>query len=181
MQAIPPSQAEIEINDRELRKGSSPVWRILQGIFVIAIGIFLIVLNLGNPYKEITGKILSITAQPNASGSYGASYMQVSTDLHNLYIFDITALHPAWTGQFSTNARVDVYYNSGDTPKRIVALQMYDLTSHPTTKYTTTEYTNSLSASPLSNIGLDVGLILMLLGALWAARGVFLLVRTRRR
>jgi len=175
VQAIPPSLAEIEINDRELRKGSSPVWRILQGVFIIGIGIVLLVLNLGNPYKEITGNILSIT------GTNTGSYIQFSTAPNDLYAIDTTALNPGWTGQFLQNARVDAYYNSNDTPKRIVALQMYDLAGHPTTKYTTTEYTNSLHATPLSNVALDFGVLLILLGALWTSRGVFLLVRIRRR
>lgn len=174
MLAIPPSQAEIEINDRELRKGSGPVWRALQGVFIICIGIVLLVLNLGNPYKEITGNILSIGATNTGA------YMQFSTDPNDLYSIDTTALYPGWTGHFLKNARVDAYYNNHDTPKRIVALQMYDLAGHPTTKYTTTEYTNSLHASPLSNIGLDFGVLLIFLGTLWASMGVFLLIRIRR-
>jgi len=167
-------RTELGPEKREPGKGSTPGWRILQGVFIIGIGIVFLVLSLGNPYKEITGKILSITATNNGP------YMQFSADPNDLYYIDTTALQPYWTDQFLKNARVDAYYNDDDTPKRIVALQMYDLAGHPTTKYTTTEYTNSLHASPLSNVGLDFGVVLILLGALWASRGVFLLVSIRR-
>src|SRR5712692_195177 len=60
-------------------------------------------------------------------------------------------LHPAWTDQFFKYERVDVYYND-DTPKSIVALQMYDPFGSPTTKYTTSDYTSSQNASPASPI-----------------------------
>ena len=168
-------RTELGPEKREPAKASGPLWRILQGMFVIGIGIVLIVLNASSPYKEITGTFQSIT------DLNGSSYLKISTTPSELYVFDQAALHPAWTGTLTVkNERVDVYYNSDETPKRIIALQMYDLTGHPTTKYTTAEYTTSLNASPLSNIGLDVGVLLIVLGALWVGRGVFLLLRTRR-
>jgi hypothetical protein len=168
-------RTELGSQAREPGKASSPLWRILQGIFVLGIGIVFIVINSSSPYKETTGTIQSI------SDLNGSSYLRLNANPGDLYIFDKSALHPAWTGQFTvTYERVDIYYNSDDTPKRIVALQMYDLAGHPTMKYTTAEYTDSLNTSPLSNISLDAGVVLILLGALWAGRGVFLLFRTRR-
>ena len=149
----------------------NPVVRILQGLFIIGIGIFLIVVNSGSPYKGITGRIQDISAFSPEGQNY-TSYLQISTDPNDLFIFDKNALHPFWNGQFFKNERVDVYY-SDTTPKRIVALQMYDLFGNPTTKFTTTDYTNSQNTSPLSNIGLDIGVILSLLGVsylfCWAA------------
>ncbi len=156
-----------------------PVFRILQGLCMIGIGIFLLVVNSGSPYKEITGHVQDITSLTNANEQYDVRYLQISTDPNTLYIFDKNALHPTWTNQFFKNARVDVYYSDA-TPRRIGALQMYDLSGRPTTKFTTTDYTNSQNASPISNIGLDIGVILLLLGVLWAGNAIFKLVRTLR-
>jgi hypothetical protein len=165
-------QTELGSEKKEPRKRLYPDWRILQGVFIIGIGIVFLVLNWGSPYKEITGKILG-TTDINTS-----AYIRFSTDPNDLY--DTTGLYPGWTGQFIQNARVDAYYDSNDLQKHIVALQMYDLSGRPTVKYTTTEYTNSLNPSPFSNIGRDIGVAVILLGLLWASRGVFLLVRTGR-
>ena len=120
--------------------------------------------------KETTGHITT-GYEHTISGAYDASYSQINTDLNEFYIFDKNTLHPAWTDPVK-NARVDIYYSDG-TPKHIVALQMYDLFGSPTTKFTTSDYTNSQNASPISNIGLDVGVILIAPGMWLAGNAVF--------
>ncbi len=177
--------AEVKSREKELKGDLKPVsrvlpiLRILQGLCMIGIGIFLLVVNLGSPYKEISGHIQNITSPTDSYGEHNMDYLQINTDPNTLYIFDKNALHPAWNDQFFKNERVDVYYSDG-TPRRIGALQMYDLSGNPTTKFTTSDYTNSQNASPISNIGLDIGVILLLFGGLWAGNAIFKLVRTRR-
>jgi hypothetical protein len=159
-----PPEAEMKISEPIVRscfkRYFNPVVRVLQGLFIIGIGIFLIVVNSGSPYKEITGHIQDISAFSRDGQDY-TSYLQISTDPNELFIFDKN--WPFWNGQFFKNERVDVYYRD-TTPKLIVALQIYDLFGRPTTKFTTTDYANSQNASPLSNVGLDIGVILILLG-----------------
>lgn len=173
--------AEMKMRERgikgRIKRYSNPVF--LQGLFVIGIGILFVVFNAGNPYKEISGHIQNLYGETNVDGQYGASYLQIGTSPNELFIFDENALHPGWNGQFFKNERADVYYRDG-TPKRLVALQMYDLSGNPTTKFVTTDYADSQNASPISNIGLDVGVILILSGALWACSAIFKLVRTHR-
>jgi len=159
-------EAEMKISEPVVRsrfkRYFNPVVRVLQGLCILGIGIFLIMVNAGSPYKEITGHIQDISAFSRDGQNY-TSYLQINTDPNDLFIFDKNALHPFWNGQFFKNERIDIYY-SNTTPKRIGALQMYDLFGSPTTKFTTTDYTNSQNASPLSNVGLDIGVILILLG-----------------
>ncbi len=172
----PPVSAEIAMSERpEQKKALNSVWFVLQGPFFIGIGIVFLVLNLGSPYKEMTGYVQNWYDQMNAEGQYAASYLQISTASNDLFIFDKNALHP---GQLFKNERVDVYY-SYPLPYRIVALQMYDRFGHPTTKFTTTDYTVRQNASPLNNPGRDIGGILILLGTLWTGVVVFVLARTR--
>jgi hypothetical protein len=172
----PPLQAEIAMSERtQQKKALNSVWLVLQGPFFIAIGIVFLVLNLSSPYKEMTGYVQNWYDQMNAEGQYAASYLQISTASNDLFIFDKNALHP---GQLFKNERVDVYY-SYPLPYRIVALQLYDSSGHPTTKFTTTDYTASQHASPLNNPSLDIGGILILLGTLWISVVVFVLVKTR--
>jgi len=170
LQIAPPPRLlpEQEMKSREpvvrsrFKRYFNPIVRVLQGLCILGIGIFFVVVNAGSSYKEITGHLRDISAFSPDGQNY-TSYLQINTDPNDLFIFDKNALHPTWNGQFFKNERVDVYY-SDTAPKRIVALQMYDLSGSPTTKYTTTDYTNSQNASPLSNIGLAIGIIVILLG-----------------
>ena len=134
---------------------------------------------MGNPYKQMTGYIQNFYQVTNINGEYGASYLQVGTNPDDLFMFNNNALHPAWDGQFFKNEKVDVYYIDG-TPRRLVALQMYGPSGNLTKKFVTTDYFNSQNASPISNTGLNIGVILILSGALWAGSAVLRLVRTHR-
>ena len=170
------SSAEMQ---KVFRRGKIPGLRIIQGLFIIIVGVAFIASNANNSsFKEITGHIQNDYAH-TTNGVYDATYLQISTDPNNLYIFDKNAFTPAWTDPVYKNERVDIYY-SDDTPKHIVALQMYDPFGNLTTKYTTGDYINSLHASPVSNVGLDVGVILIALGAFWAGNAIYKLVRARR-
>ncbi len=169
------SRAEIQ---KKFRRSKIPGWNILQGLFLVVIGVAFIASNAtGSPYKEITGHITSSYAHTD-NGVYDATYLQISTNPNEFFIFDKNTLTPAWTAPF-LHARVDMYYSDG-TPKHVVAIQMYDIYGNLTTKFTTSEYRNNQQASPTSNIGLDVGLILVVLGALWIGKAIFKLVKTYR-
>jgi hypothetical protein len=165
-------KTEEPIDRSRLKRYFKSLMHVLSGLFIIGIGIFLLVVNAGSPYKEITGHVQEDMPAYSQDGQSRTSYLRISTDPNDLFILDKNALQPTWNGQFFKNERVDVYY-SGDTPKRIVALQVYDLFGRPTTKFTTTDYINSQNASPISNVGLDIGVILVLLGVsylfCWAA------------
>lgn len=170
------SRAEMQ---KKFQRSRIPGWNVLQGLFLVVIGIAFIASNAtGSPYKEITGHITS-SYEHTVNGVYDASYLQINTDPNEFFIFDKSTLSPAWTTPY-LHARVDIYYSDG-TPKQVVAIQMYDLYGNPTTQYTTSEYRNNQSASPVSNIGLDVGVILVVLGALWAGNAIFKQVRAFRR
>ena len=147
-----------------LKRSFYSVIHILPGFLLIGLGIFLLMVNSGSPYKEITGHVQKSITINSQDGQSGISYLQISTDPNDLFILYKNSLHPSWNGQFFKNERVGVYY-SGDTPKRIGALQMYDLSGRPTTKFFTNDYMNSQKTSPLSNTGLDIGVILILVGA----------------
>lgn len=165
-------KSEDPIDRSRLKRYFKSFMHVLSGLFIIGIGIFLFVVNVGSPYKEISGHVLLDTPANSQNGPSSTSYVRMSTDPNDLFILDANALHPTWNGQFFKNERVDVYYSSA-MPYRIGALQMYDLSGRPTTKFTTTDYTNSLNASPISNVGLDSGVLLVLLGVsylfCWAA------------
>lgn len=163
---------------KEFQRGKIPGLRIIQGLLIILIGIAFIASNAANSsYKEITGHITDGYTH-TTNGVYDATYLQINTDPNELYIFDKNTLTPAWTTPIK-HARVDIYYSDG-TPKQIVALQMYDLFGSPTTKYTTSDYLNKQNASPVSNIGLDVGVILVVLGVLRIGNAVFKIVKALR-
>src|SRR5713101_679790 len=122
MHFIPPPQSELAINnDVERKKAFNPIWSVLQGLFFIGLGIFFLVINWGSPYKEMTGHVQNWYDYTNVDGQYNASYLQISTDPTDLFIFDKNALHLALTDQLFKNERVDIYY-SYPSPKRIVAL-----------------------------------------------------------
>lgn len=154
---------------RPVIKKSSPrdkasLTRIFQGLFFIALGCVFIVANASttNPNKEITGHITKLY-EHTLNGHYDSNWLQINTDPQELYIFDKNALHPAWKGQFYSGARIDIYYID-ETPRRVIALQFYDPFGDPTTKYTTDAYHASQPSMPLSSVGLDIGLILALIG-----------------
>ena len=171
----PKSSAEMQ---KKFQNSKIPGWGILQGLFIVIIGIAFIASNATNsPYKEITGHITDAYIH-TTNGVYDATYLQISTDSGEFYIFDKNTLSPTWHDPV-IKERVDIYY-SDDTPKHVVAIQMYDLFGSPTTKYTTSEYRNNQNTPPLSNIGLDVGVILVVLGALGTGNATFKLVRTVR-
>ena len=171
----PRTSAEMQ---KVFQRGKIPGLRIIQGLFIILIGVAFIASNAASSsYKEITGHITA-TYEHIIGGVYDASDLQINTDPNEFYIFDKNTLHPAWTDPV-INERVDIYYIDG-TPKHIIALQMYDLFGSPTTKFTTSDYINSQNASPLSNVGLDVGVILIALGMWLAGNAVFKLVKARR-
>ena len=169
------SRAEMQ---KKFRRSRIPGWNIWQGVFLMVIGVAFIASNAsGSPYKEITGHITDGYAH-GVNGVYDATYLQISTDPDEFFIFDKNTLTPAWTTPY-IHARVDIYYSDG-TPKHVAAIQMYDLYGNPTTKYTTSEYRNNQQAPPASNIGLDVGILLVVLGVLWTGNAIFKLVKTYR-
>jgi hypothetical protein len=150
-------------------KKSSPrdkasMTRIFQGLFFIALGLVFIVANASssNPNKEITGHITQLY-EHTVNGQYDSNWLQINTDPQNLYIFDKNALHPAWNNKFFIKERVDIYYLD-ETPRRVTALQFYDLFGDPTTKYTTDAYQPNQPGMPLTSTGLDIGLVLALIG-----------------
>ena len=169
------SRAEMQ---KKFQHSKIPGWNILQGLFLVVIGIAFIASNAtGSPYKEITGHITGGYVH-TINGVYDATYLQISTGPNEFFIFDKSTLTPAWNTPV-LHARVDIYYSDG-TPKHVVAIQMYDVYGDPTTKYTTSEYLNNQQASPVSKIGLDVGVILVVLGVLWSGNAIFKLVKSRR-
>jgi hypothetical protein len=169
------SPAEMQ---KKFQRSKIPGWNILQGLFLVIIGIAFIASNAaGSPYKEITGHITSGYTH-TINGVYDATYLQINTDPNEFFIFDKNTLTPAWATPV-LHARVDIYYSDG-TPKHVVAIQTYDVYGDPTTRYTTSEYLNYQQQSPVSNIGLDVGVILIALGVLWSGNAIFKLVKKRR-
>ena len=129
------TKTEEPVNRSRLKRYFKSFMHVLSGIFIIGIGIFLLVVNSGSPYKEISGHVLLNTPANSQNGPSKISYVRISTDSNDLFILDANALHPTWNGQFLKNERVDVYYSS-DMPNRIGALQLYDLSGRPTTKFT---------------------------------------------
>lgn len=169
------SPAEMQ---KKFRRSRIPGWNIWQGLFLVVVGIAFIASNVtGSQYKEITGHITAGYAH-SVNGVYDATYLQISTDPNEFFIFDKNTLTPAWTTPY-VHARVDIYYSDG-TPKHVTAIQMYDPYGNPTTKYTTSEYVNNQQTSPVSNVGLDAGVILIVLGILWTGNAIFKLVKTHR-
>lgn len=169
------SSAEMQ---KKFQRDKIPGWGILQGLFIVVIGVAFIASNAtGSSYKEITGHITD-GYEHKTNGVYDATYLQINTDPNEFFIFDKNMLTPVWPIPV-LHARVDIYYSDGP-PKHVVAIQMYDVFGSPTTKYTTSEYRNNQNAPPLSNIGLDIGVILVVLGALGTGKAVFKLVRAFR-
>src|SRR5690242_15682486 len=106
------SEAEMQ---KKFRRGRIPGWNILQGLFLVVIGIAFIASNAtASAYKEITGHITDGYAH-SVNGVYDATYLQISSDPGEFFIFDKNTLAPTWTTAY-LHARVDIYYSDG-TPK----------------------------------------------------------------
>jgi len=124
----------LSLND----KGS--IVRMLQGIFVLGLGIVFIIANAntGNPYKEIAGRVQNLYVK-TINGQYNANILNISTDPQDLFVFDKNALHPTWNDKFFKDEEIDVHYLD-ETPKTIVAFQFYDQYGNPLSLYTTSVY-----------------------------------------
>lgn len=173
--------AESKTREKERKRGLKPLWRILSVLFILGLGIVFLAFNWGSPYKEIHGRFKGAT-QIQVAG-VAENYLQISTDPNDLLSIDDSTLHPTLTypyHQLFKGEQLDVYYVDG-TPKIVAAIQTYDHSGRQTTEYATADYTYNLHASPISNIGRDAGVILIVLGTLWAGVAASELVRTRRR
>ena len=169
------NQAQIR---RDMKK-SGPVARILQGLFILAVGVVIMAVNLStisSPFQKVTGHITE-TDEHLVNGAYDASYLQIDTS-SDIFIFDRNAFHPVWNDQVYKRQRVDVYYQDG-TPKKVVALELYDLFGGPSTRFTTAEYDTAIKNPSNPSLAFIIGALIALAGLLWIARSVWILVMPR--
>lgn len=161
-----------------IRPRKKPVFKktswpqIFQGVFILALGVVFMIANAGNgsPYKQISGHILDEYVH-TLNNRYDSNWLHITTDPSDLYLFDKNTLHPTWTDPIFKGERVDIYYVD-DTPRRIVALQLYDLYGNPWKKFTTTEYDSSVH-SPHINFGFDIGIGLVVVGLVVAGYAIY--------
>lgn len=143
--------------------------RILQALLILLIGSGLIVLDLSMDYsvKKITGHIQD-QQEELINGKYQATYLTLDGS-KDKFVFDKGAFSPVWDGQIYKGQRVDLYYQDG-WPKKVLAIQLYDLYGSEQQKYVTPAFaTASSHATP--------PIWLLIFGGLLDAFGLFWLLR----
>ena len=161
-----------------------PVGILLQGALIAFVGLLVTIFNLNNsvPIEKTSGAIQSdyVHSHADTPGNYvyNASWLQISTSI-DLFIFNKNDFHPTWNDHVIRGQKVDIYY-AGQSPKTILAIQLYDDGGNPSTRYTTTAYDKNPNAYFTPGAGLDVGLGIFAVGLLIAIVGA-LVVATRHR
>lgn len=160
-----------------------PVGILLQGALIAFVGLLVTIFNLNNsvPIQKTSGAIQSdYVHSQGIPGNYvyHASWLQISTS-NDLYIFNKNDFHPTWNDHVIQGQKVDIYY-TGQSPKTVLAIQLYDEGGNPSTRYTTTAYDQNPNAYFTPGAGLDVGLGIFAVGLLIAVVGA-LVVATRYR
>lgn len=152
-------------------KGS--VVRMLQGIFVMGLGIVFIIANAntGSQYKEISGHIQDSYVH-SINGQYDSNILAVNTDPQDLFIFNKNALHPAWNEHYYKGEEIDIHYID-ETPKTVVAFQFYDQYGNPLTQYTTSNYQPDQQSKAVTNVGFVIGAALSTIGLLMLGFAIF--------
>ncbi len=121
-----------------------PVGILLQGALIAFVGLLVTIFNLNNsvPIEKTSGAIQSdyVHSHADTPGNYvyNASWLQISTSI-DLFIFNKNDFHPTWNDHVIRGQKVDIYY-AGQSPKTILAIQLYDDGGNPSTRYTTTAY-----------------------------------------
>ncbi len=171
---------------RYMMRLKGPVGILLQGALVVLVGTLIAVFSLNNtvPIKKVTGAIQHdyVESRTNyASGSqiYDNTYLDIGgTD--GVFIFGKNNFHPVWDDHVFVGQRVDIYYVDG-TPRQVLALQLYDESSNPSTRFTTSAFDQDPHAYHMPGIGVEGGLAVMGVGLLFALVGAILIIRRRHR
>ena len=170
-----PRRARIRSDFRQ----SSPITRILQGLFIAAIGVVIIVVNLNTTvqFQKVSGHITEID-ESTANGVYKASNLSIDSS-DDIFIFNKDNFTPTWSDNVYKRQRVDVYYQDG-TPKKVVAIVLYDPFGTSSSKFTTSDYDAAMKGSTSSpSLALIIGAIIVLLGWFWTVRAIWLMVIAR--
>ncbi len=78
------------------------------------------------------------------------------------------------------NLWVKSHYYFDQTPKRMVALQLYDQFGVPLTKYTTSDYQPNQQGTPVTNAGFDIGAVLSMISLLMIGFAVYKAIPVRQ-
>ncbi len=156
------------------------ITRVLQGMFFLGLGLVLMFVQAtpDNQYHVVSGKITDLYVH-TVNGQYDSNWLHISTDPQDLFLFDKNALHPKWDAQLFKGELVDIYYID-QTPKRVVALQLYDQFGVPLTKYTTSDYQPNQQSTPVTNAGFDIGVVLSMIGLLMIGFAVYKAIQVRQ-
>ena len=155
---------------------SSPIVRILQGLFIAAIGVVIIVVNLNTTaqFQKVSGHITEID-DSTANGVYKASNLSIDSS-DDIFIFNKNNFTPAWSDRVYKQQQVDIYYQDG-TPKKVVAIVLYDPFGTSSSEFTTPDYDAATKGSVSSpSLALIIGAIIVLLGWFWVVRAIWLMV-----
>ena len=153
----------------------------LQGIFVMGLGIVFIIANAntGSPYKEISGHVQNLYVK-TVNGQYNSNILNISTDPQDLFVFDKNALNPPWKDKFFKGEEVDIHYLD-ETPKTIVAFQFYDQYGNPLTLYTTSVYQPEQQNPSVISVGFVIGVGLAIVGLLIFGFALYHAINNRRK
>ena len=168
----------IIIKSSKRDKGS--IVRMLQGIFVIGLGIVFIIANAntGSPYKEISGHVQNFYVK-TVNGLYNSNILNISTDPQDLFVFDKNALHPPLKDKFFKGEEIDIHYLD-ETPKTIVAFQFYDQYGNALTLYTTSLYQPEKQNPSVISVGFFIGVGLAIVGLLMFGFALYHTIKNRR-
>jgi hypothetical protein len=125
----------------------------------------------------VSGHVTEIDVS-TVNGVYKARNLSIDTD-DDIFIFNKNNFTPVWSDKVYKRQRVDIYYQDG-TPKKVVAIVLYDPFSTSSSKFTTFDYDAGVKGSASSpSLTLIIGAIIVLLGWLWVVRTIWLMVVAR--
>ncbi|MBV9257256.1 MAG: hypothetical protein JO215_04450 [Ktedonobacteraceae bacterium] len=172
---IPSSRAGLrrEIHDK------NPGTRIAQGIFFLLLGAIIVFVNLhtDNSIQKTTGRIGS-EYEHTVANAYDADWLGLLGS-NDLYIFDRRVFSPSWNDNAVFKGQhVDIYYLD-ETPKRVVAIQLYDASGRPEQEFTTSYFKTHSNQPPQVTVAFIVGVCITIFGLCWFWWGIWLFA-TRR-
>lgn len=156
---------------RLFRGYRGPLSVLVQGLFVLCIGLALLVFNLNDSaqYQTLTGHIVQ-GYDETLDGYYSSSWVQLDSS-KNLYNYVETDFQPSLSQPFYKQQKITIYYIPG-TPPQVIAIQTFDQFGSQSTKYTTSGYRQNPNAYS-TGMGPIPGVIVLLIGLLAIAFGGF--------
>ena len=156
-----------------------PVALIIQGAAVILIGFIIVLVSAGgntDPVLKLNGQVDSVY-EHTTDGIYDATWITLTDG--ELFTFDKSSLSPNWDYKAYKGETVDIFY-ANETPKQVLAIQLYNQFGDISSKYTTPAYDKNPTTFQKPGGGPNIGVFIVVLGAILVAIGGYLTIMRRR-